>query len=90
MQRAAIGAAEPTIGLYEYPGIPAPKLVHELGLDFVFQQAGTNELHCAFVRVHGNLGGLAHRRHFRATLVQPHVMQQVIERNEFLRRVHAA
>ena len=66
------------------------KLMHELRLDFVLIHSRAHELHCARVRSRGNLRRLAHCRNLGTTLVQAHVVQQVIKRDKFLRRMYAS
>ena len=70
--------------------VVAAELVQQLRHHLVFRATGTREAHRALVRAHGDAGRLAHRVHFRARLEQAHVVQQVVERDELLRRLHAA
>ncbi len=68
--------------------IVAPELVRELSHDFIFHPAGCGEAHGAFVCAHRDRCGAAHHLQLSAGLVQPHVVQGMIERHELLRRMH--
>ena len=58
-------------------------------LDAVFVKPRLAGLHGAFMRRDGNLRRLFHQCNFGAAFVQPHVMQQMIERNVFIRHMRA-
>ena len=70
-------------------GVVAAELVQQLRHHLVLHAPGTREAHRALVRGDGDARRLAHRVELRARLEQPHVVQQVIERDELLRRLHA-
>jgi len=89
VQRAGIRAAGNN-RIVGTPGAVAPELMSELGLHLKFDQTRSNQPHGTFVRLDGNFCRLAHGRYFSPTLVQAHVMQNVVERNKLLRRVQAA
>ena len=70
-------------------GAVAPEFVQELGLELVFVHAGPDRLHRAPVCRDRDLRGAAHRARLRPALEQPHLVQQVVERDELARRVAA-
>ena len=70
-------------------GVVAAELVDEFRFDFVLEQARAHGTHRPCVRLHGDLGRSAHGRNLGTALVEAHVVQQMIERYELLRRVHA-
>ena len=63
--------------------------MHDLGGDFVFALARHAGAHGAHVRPRRDARGLAHGVDFGAALEQAHVVQHVVERDDFLRRVPA-
>ncbi len=66
------------------------KLIEQFRLDFVFPHARSTMAHRPLVRRHTNARGFAHRRDLAAAFEQAHVVQVMIQRNEFLRRVDVA
>ena len=88
MQRAGIGpgADNRRVG----PGcVMAPELVHVLRFNFVLVHARRYAGYRAPVGTDCDFRGLAHSGNLRPALIQAHVMQYVIERNEFVRRMNA-
>ena len=65
------------------------ELVVQLGFQVVLEQAGAAGLHGTDVCTGGNLRGMLHHLHFVTRLVQTHVVQQVIERDELAGRLRA-
>ena len=67
----------------------AAELVNELGLELVFLHAGPARAHRAAMGVDGDASRLAHDAGLGAALEEPHLVQQMIERDELARRVTA-
>ncbi len=65
------------------------ELVIQFGFQVVLEQAGTAGLHGTDVRTSGNLRRMLHHLHLVARLEQAHVVQQMIERDEFAGRLCA-
>ncbi len=63
--------------------------MNELRFDLVFEYPGAHCLHCARMCLDGDLCCFSHGRDFGTALVKAHIVQQVIERDELLWRVHA-
>ena len=81
MHHARIGAPADD-GRIRHIGVVRPKLVQHFGHDLVFHAARTRELHRAPVRAHRDLRRPAQIRLLGAALVQAHVVQHVIQRDE--------
>ena len=66
-------------------------MVHEamlqLGLDLILVDAGSAELHGTHMGLTGNIGGGLHDFQLTRTLVQSHVVQQMVQRQKLLRRL---
>ena len=67
----------------------AAELVEEFRLDLVLEAGPAGKCHGAQVRLDGDGGRTAHARDLSAALVEPQVVQQVIERDELVGRVGA-
>ena len=65
----------------------AAELVQEFGLELVFLHPGPAGTHGARVRADRDARGLAHHARLRAALEEPHLVQQMIERDELARGV---
>ncbi len=63
--------------------------MQQFRLDLVFVHARPGRAHRAQMRVGGDFRGLAHQAQFAARLVQAQVVQQVRQRDEFVRRLRA-
>lgn len=89
MQDAAIapGGDDRTVGRHFRPAL-AERVV-QLGFQAVFVQSGTAGLHGPHMGAGGNCRGLAHHLHFRRRFIQAHVVQQMIQGNELVRRLRA-
>src|SRR5690606_35523619 len=68
--------------------VVAMELVQELRHHFVLHATWPHEAHCPLVRGDRNLCRATHGGELGPRLEQPHVMQQMIQRNELLRRLY--
>ncbi|MNI30603.1 hypothetical protein D3C73_844560 [compost metagenome] len=87
MQDAAVAPRrdDRPVGRHLRPALA--ELVIEFGFQAEFMQPGTAGLHGAYVRLSGNPRGFAHHLHFCRRFIQAHVVQQMIQGNEFVRRL---
>ncbi len=83
----ASGGDDRAVGRHLRPALA--ELVFQLGFQVVLEQPRPAHLHRPDVRPGGDLGGVAHDLHFVGALVQPLVVQQVVEGNELVRRLRA-
>ena len=88
MQDARVGAAADDRLVARHRAVTA-ELVQELGLDLVLVHARPRRAHRAHVRGRGDLCRLAHHAQFAARFVQTQIVQQVRQRDEFVRRHRA-
>ncbi len=66
-----------------------PKLMQQLGHDFVLHAPGPREAHGAAMSSHADLGGPAQTGLLGTALIQPHVVQYMPQRNKLLRSARA-
>ena len=86
VQRAGIPAAADDRTVRR-PCISLAEFVQEFRFDLEFELARPRGTHGPLMSSDRDLCGAPHRADFCAALVQAHIVQQVIERDEFLRRV---
>ena len=82
----AAGADDAAVGRF---GIVLAEHALDLGLQFVLAHAGTHRAHRGFVRAHADVGGALHQLQFVAVLEQSHLVEQVAQLEEFMRRLRA-
>ncbi|MCY1418430.1 hypothetical protein D9M71_339890 [compost metagenome] len=89
MQDAGIAAGrdDRAVGRHLRPALA--ELVVQLGFQAVFVQPGPAGLHGPHVGPRRDVCGSAHHLHFRRRFIQAHVVQQMIQRNELVRRLGA-
>ena len=88
MQNAAVGAATDDGGVCVC-AIVFGKVMLKLGVNLILFHAGTADLHGAHMGLGRDLGGAAHGADLFTALIQPHIVQQVIQGDEFTWGVHA-
>ena len=88
VQDAAVRATADDRVIRDVGAVPV-ELVQQLRHHLVLGHAGSRHAHGANVRAHGDPGRLAHHGGLRPALVEAHVVQRVVERDELLRAVDA-
>ena len=89
MQDAGIAAGgdDAAIGRHLRPTLA--EFVVQFGFQVIFEQAGATRLHGTDMSARTDLGSFLHHLHFGRRFVQAHVVQQVVEGDEFVWR-HSA
>ncbi|MNZ81028.1 hypothetical protein D3C78_996840 [compost metagenome] len=87
MQDAAVAPRrdDRPVGRHLRPALA--EFVIELGFQAEFVQPGATGLHGPYMRLGGNPRRFAHHFHFCRRFIQAHVVQQMIQGNEFVRRL---
>ena len=71
-------------------GAIAVEFIEQLGLQLIFIFTRTAGFHGINMGLHRNFCRLAHQLNFFTAFEQTHIVQQMVQRNEFIRRMHAA
>jgi hypothetical protein len=88
VQHAGVGAGADDAAVRGF-GIVGAEHAFEFGLQFVFAHAGARGAHRGLVRVHADVGRALHQLDLVGRLEQAHLVEQVAQLEEFMRRLRA-
>ena len=89
MQDAAVAPSSDDGAIGRHLRAAFAKLVIQLGFQAELMQAGTTGLHRPHMGRTGDSRRLAHHLHFCRRFIQAHIVEQMIQGNEFVRRLGA-